>query len=58
VELAVDVAADGDGCIDGDDVAFLDEEFACLVAEFTDLWFGNGATGAELRDCSGKTVTN
>ena len=46
VELAVDVAAYCDGGVDGDDVAFFDEQFTGFVAEFADLGFGDRAAGA------------
>lgn len=48
MELAVDVAADGDGGVDGNDIAFFDEQFPGFVAEFAHLRFGDGATGAQL----------
>ena len=40
--------------VDGDNVSFFDKQFARLVAEFTDLRFWDWATGAQLRDGSGK----
>lgn len=49
----MDVTADSYWRVDGHDVGFFDEKLTCLVAQFTDFMFGNGATGAELRDGSG-----
>jgi hypothetical protein len=49
MELAVDVTAYRDGGVDGDDIAFFDEQFSRFVAEFSDLGFGDWSTGAELR---------
>ena len=53
VELAVDIAAYRDGGVDGDDVAFLDEQFSRFVAELSHLRLGDGSTGAELGYGSG-----
>ena len=48
----MDVAADGDGCGDVDDVCFFDEEFAGFVADLADERFGDDAAGSEVFDCS------
>ena len=48
VKLAVDVAADGDGGVDGNDIALFDQQFARFVAELSDLRFGDRTAGAEL----------
>lgn len=37
---------------DRDDIAFFDEEFAGLVAQLSDLRFGDRTAGAQLRDGS------
>lgn len=52
VELAVDVAAYGDGGVDLHDVAFLDQEFSRFVAEFAYLCFGDCFAGSKLGDGS------
>ena len=57
VELAMDVAADGDGCGDVDDVCFFDEEFAGFVADLADERFGDDAAGSEVFDCSVAVVS-
>lgn len=48
----MNIAAYCDWSIDGDDIAFFDEEFARFVAEFADLWFGDRAARAQLRNGS------
>lgn len=53
MKLTVDIAADGDGGVDGNNIAFLDEQFSRLVAELSDLGFGDWSAGAELCNGSG-----
>lgn len=50
MELAVDIAADGHGSVDGHDIAFFDQEFTRLVAQLADLAFGDQAAGPQLLD--------
>ncbi len=50
----MNVAAYCDGGVDGNDIAFFDEQFSRFVAELSDLGFGDRAAGAELRYCSAK----
>ena len=49
----MDVSADGDGCVDGLDVTFFDEDFAGFEAELFDLVFGDGLASEELGDLAG-----
>lgn len=56
VELAVDVAAYRDRRVHRDHIAFFYEQFAGLVAEFSDLGFWDGAARAQLRDGSEETA--
>lgn len=50
MELAVDIAADGHGSVNGHDIAFFDQELTRLVAQFADLAFGDQAAGPQLLD--------
>lgn len=53
VELAVDIAADGDGGEDGLDVGFFDEEGADKGAEGVHGGFGEGLACLEVGDPGG-----
>ena len=50
MKLAMNVAANGDRRIDGDDIALFDQELTRLVAEFANLRFGDQAAGPQLLD--------
>lgn len=45
MKLAMYVAADCDGGVNMDHVAFFDQKLSCFVAELTDLRLRNGSTG-------------
>lgn len=49
MELAVNVTTDGDRRVDGNHIAFFDEQFSCFVAKLSDLGFGDGSARAQLR---------
>lgn len=55
VELAMYITTDRDGGIDGDYIAFLDQELTSLVAKLSDLRFWNGTARAQLRNGSMRT---
>jgi len=46
VKLTVYIATYRDRCVNRDDVSFFYKQFACFIAEFTDLCFGDEAAGA------------
>ena len=48
----MDVAADGDGCGDVNDICFFDEEFAGFVTDLADERFGDDAAGSKVFDGS------
>jgi hypothetical protein len=49
MELTVNVTADGDWGVDGDHIAFFDEQFSCFVAKLSHLGFGDRSARAQLR---------
>lgn len=53
----MDIATDGYRRIDGDDVAFFDQKFTRLVAQFADLGLGDQAAGPQLLDRSAKELS-
>ena len=52
MELTMNVAADGDGGVNLDDVAFFNEDLARLMAEVADSGFGNGLASPKVGNCA------
>lgn len=52
MELAMNVAADGDWRIDRHHIALLDQDLTCLKAKLPDSILGDRTAGAEIRNMS------